>query len=221
MKIRIIWDYKLQKGNHSQLLESDFMTVEEALLFSEDIEKTGRVKRLALEDENGCEYTKKELKKYLASFEDEPTNIHLYFDGGFHKESKRSGIGIVIYYEKNKKRYRIRKNALLDGLISNNEAEYAALWNGLNELENLGVHHCDVQIKGDSLVVINQMSGEWPCYELELQKWGDRIDEKLAKLGLTPHYEAIPRKQNQEADALATQALHKEAIDSHLCLDEK
>lgn len=221
MKIIIEWDYKSPKSHNILSLHSNFVSIEEALSFSEDIEKTGRVKRLKLIDHDGNEWTKKDLKKYLASLEKEATNIKLYFDGGFDQNTQLSGIGFVIYYEKNKKKYRIRKNAQLQSLVSNNEAEYAALWNGINELEVLGVHHCEVEIYGDSLVVINQMNGEWPCYETELQSWGDKIDEKLNKLNITPHYVAIPRKQNDEADKLATQALHNEEIDSHICLDER
>ncbi|WP_143521191.1 reverse transcriptase-like protein, partial [Pseudomonas sp. 2995-1] len=89
-----------------------------------------------------------------------------------------SGLGCVIYYEKNKKNYRLRKNQSVTELKSNNEAEYAALYMALTELENLGVHHLPIQIIGDSQVVLNQLSGEWACMEEELNRWADRVDEK-------------------------------------------
>ena len=51
---------------------------------------------------------------------------------------------------------------LLAELTSNNEAEYAALYLSLQELDLLNVHHLPVRFIGDSQVVINQMGGEWP-----------------------------------------------------------
>lgn len=219
MKLKLEWVYKPVKAKKYVTFESEEVTVEEALILSEDIEKTGRVQSLRLIDQKGNEWTKKDLKKYLASLEEEPVNIKAYFDGGFQKETGLSGIGIVIYYEKNGKTYRIRKNALLEQLSSNNEAEYAALWNVFLELENLGVQHCEVEILGDSLVVINQMTEEWPVYEQELLYWANRIDQKQSELHITPIYQSVPRKANQEADMLASQAIAGEEIYSHTSIN--
>jgi len=38
--------------------------------------------------------------------------------------------------------------------------------------------------------------------------WANRIQEKLAEMGIQPEYGLIPRKANAEADKLATQALN-------------
>lgn len=78
----------------------------------------------------------------------------------------------------------------------------------LKELELLGVHHLPVTFIGDSQVVINQLSGEWAVIEPSLSGWADRIEAKMKKLGLDPTYELVPRKENGEADRLATQALN-------------
>ena len=156
------------------------------------------------------------MTKLLTTVEDEPQNVTVFFDGGFHKNEVLSGLGVAIYFEQNKKKWRIRKNALLEQLDSNNEAEYAAFYEALKQLEELGVHHQSCVFKGDSLVVLNQLSGEWPCYEQPLNRWIDRIEAKLKKLGLRPVYEPIGRKDNQEADGLATQALNGEKIFSKI-----
>ena len=99
---------------------------------------------------------------------------------------------------------------------SNNEAEYAAFWLLLQELEALGVHHIEVTFKGDSQVVLNQLSGDWPVYEDEFIRWIDRIEDKMKKLGIKPIYEPISRKLNKECDQLALQALNGVDIDSRL-----
>ena len=148
--------------------------------------------------------------------ETEPSNVTVYFDGGFNLESRISGLGCVIYFEQNGKKYRLRKNLTLDGLSSNNEAEYAALHFSVQELESLGVHHQTVRFIGDSQVVINQMSGEWPVYEKELMNWADRIDEYLNRLGIKPEFEPVSRKENEEADRLANQALDDIEIDGKI-----
>jgi ribonuclease HI len=212
MKLYIKWEYKLKKQSFP--LISEMMDLQTALDLSMDIEKTGRVHHIKFFDEHNEEWKKKEIEKWLKSLETEPTNVNVYFDGGYQKDIKAAGIGIVIYYEKNKQNYRIRKNESLELLNSNNEAEYAALWVALNELENLGVHHMPIKIYGDSQVVINQITGEWPVYEDEFNKWIDKIESKLLLLGLKAEYHLINRQKNKEADQLATQALKEIKINS-------
>ena len=109
----------------------------------------------------------------------------------------------------------------MEQLSSNNEAEYAALAFLLTELEFLGVQHQSVTIKGDSLVVLNQLGGEWPCYEEELQRWLDKIEAKIKLLGIKPTFVSVSRKENKEADQLATKALQQIKIDSLLKIDSQ
>lgn len=206
MQIRIEWSYKTPKGTES-FFRSEEMTAAKTLLIIEDIERTGRVKKLELFDNFDSSWTVKELKAYLKGLEKDPHNVTVCFDGGFDRDSRRSGLGCAIYYEQNGKSYRLRQNAPASEHASNNEAEYAALYLGVQELELLGVHHLPVRFLGDSNVVIRQMSGEWPALEKDLSGWADRIDDKLKNLGIQPEFELVPRKQNAEADRLATQAL--------------
>jgi len=207
MNIRIEWAYRTPKGTEA-FFRSEEMPAAQAVLLAEDIERTGRAKSLQFVDRFDSAWTIKELKSYIKGVETEPHNIEVYFDGGFDVGSKRSGLGCVIYYEQNGKSYRLRQNSPSSELASNNEAEYAALYLGIQELELLDVHHMPVRFIGDSKVVINQMSGEWPALEKDLSMWADRIDEKLKNLGIQPEYELVPRKANAEADRLATQALN-------------
>lgn len=217
MKVKIHWTYFLNKKG-TITFHSDWLQAETALLIVEDLEKTGRLKEIEFEDEVNTIWTKKELTKLLTQIEDEPQNITVFFDGGFRINEGLSGVGVAIYFEQNNKKWRIRKNAILQQLESNNEAEYAAFYESLKQLEELGVHHQSCVFKGDSLVVLNQLSGEWPCYEEPLTRWMDRVEEKLVKLSIRPVYEPISRKGNQEADGLASQALNGEEIISKIQL---
>lgn len=206
MEIRIEWSYKTAKGTEAFFRSEEFPAAH-ALLIAEDIQKTGRVKSLEFVDRFDSSWTLKELKAYLKGIETEPHNVNVYFDGGFDKETGRAGLGCVIYYEQRGKAYRLRQNVEVAELSSNNEAEYAALHMSVQELERLEVHHLPVVFRGDSNVVANQMSGEWPVYENDLSRWADRIEQSLNRLGIQAQYELIPRKANAEADRLAAQAL--------------
>ncbi|MFC7686889.1 ribonuclease H family protein [Ureibacillus sp. GCM10028918] len=206
MKITIEWTYKTKNGIET-IFRSDEMPPAHALTIGEDLEKTGRAKKIEYIDQHDSTWVSKELKKYIKEIDTEPHNVRVYFDGGYDIQTANAGLGIAIYYEQNGKSYRLRRNAPASGLNSNNEAEYAALHLAIVELDLLDVHHQTVQFLGDSQVVINQMSGEWPAYEKDLASWADRIDEKLNNLGITPEFELVPRKLNAEADRLATQSL--------------
>lgn len=207
MKVRLEWKYRSPKGLQTVFL-SDEMPAAQSVLIAEDIERTKRVSELVFIDVfDDSVWTMKEMKTYLKSIETEPHDITVFFDGGYNLEDGKSGLGCVIYYSQNGKSYRLRQNAQIEGMVSNNEAEYAALHLCVQELEYLEVKNMPVRFSGDSKIVINGMSGEWPVIEAELNRWADRITGKLDQLGIQPEFELIPRKENFEADRLAGQAL--------------
>ncbi|WP_144513836.1 reverse transcriptase-like protein [Bacillus sp. FJAT-22090] len=207
MNVLIEWIYRTPKGVETTF-RSEEMAATQAVLVGEDLEKTGRAKSIIFIDRFDSSWTLKELKGYLKGIETEPHNVTVYFDGGFDRATYNSGLGCVIYYEQSGKSFRLRRNAFATGLVSNNEAEYASFYLGLQELELLGVHHLPVRFVGDSQVVINHLNEEWPVVEKDLSSWADRIEAKMNDLGIQPEYELVPRKANAEADRLATQALN-------------
>lgn len=215
MKYKLEWTYKL-KGQNGIAFQSDWLEGEIALKVGEDIEKSGKGKELLYQDEMGTTWNTKEMRKLLAEIEEEPSDLTVYFDGGFNKSTYQAGLGAVIYYKQGKKRYRIRANEQFDEIDNNNEAEYAAIYFALNLLEEMGVHHMVCEFKGDSQGVLMQLKGEWPCYEENLNRWLDRIEEKIQKLSIEARYTPIPRTENKEADKLATQALEGKIINSKM-----
>ncbi|MBL5767053.1 reverse transcriptase-like protein [Heyndrickxia sporothermodurans] len=215
MKYKIKWQYKGAK-TESILLESEWASDDVIETLMNDFLKTGRTVDLSIVDEMGNEWTKKEFLKLKNITENEPENIMIYFDGGFDLQTRLSGIGMVIYYDKGGKSYRLRANDQLTELESNNEAEYAALYNAVVLLEGLNIKPIPCTIRGDSHGLLKQLTGEWPCLEQNLNRWLDRIEEKINKLGIKPLYEPITRKQNKEADQLASQALKNILVNSHI-----
>ncbi|WP_096435560.1 ribonuclease H family protein [Alteribacter populi] len=215
MNVRLELTYKTPKGAETTF-SSDDMRADKALLIANDLERTGRLKNITFVDTRERNWSLKELKKFMEEVETEPHNVTVYFDGGFDKQTKSSGLGCAIYYEQNGKSFRLRKNRLIGELDTNNEAEYAALELSLQELEQLGVHHLPVTFAGDSQVVINQLTGEWPVMEKALNNWADRIEDRFKQLGIEPEYTLLSRKNNREADQLASQALKEIEITSKI-----
>ncbi len=211
MKICFLYSFK----GVQMMFESQPVDREIVLKTADDLLKTGRTKEVTIVDELGQEWTLKEFKKLNEKLDEEPEKVTVLFDGSYDVDSSRAGVGTAIYYSKGGKRYRLRENVPLDALQSNNEAEYAALSFAVGKLEELGVISQPVTISGDSLTVLNQLSGEWPCYEENHARWLVRIEEKLNKLRIKPLYKPIDRRHNKEADQLARQALEGVEIQSH------
>lgn len=218
MHVTIEFIYKVAEEMETSF-KSEQMPIDMAITIAEEVLKTKHMKELWFRDDRDGRWSLKELKKYVAGIQEEPHHLTVYFDGGFDHETKRAGLGYVIYYEQNNKKYRLRTNACVENMVTNNEAEYAALHLAVKELEQLAVQNMPVTFIGDSMVVINQLNGEWACYEESLMTWADRIEHQFDRLGITPIYELIPRKQNQEADRLASQALKDILIESTKELD--
>jgi ribonuclease HI len=215
VKYKIEWGYK-RKGKSNILFYSEWIDGDQAIELGEEIDKSGKAAELFFYDEIGTSWTLKDMKKLTVEVEEEPHDITVYFDGGYNEQTKQAGLGAVIYYNEGKKKYRIRANEQFSDVNSNNEAEYAAFYFAVNILEEIGVQHMVCEFKGDSQVVLKQLEGEWPCYEEEFNRWLDRIEQKLKKMGIESRYSPIQRKDNKEADKLATQALEGKMINSKM-----
>ena len=114
MKLILEWTYRT-KGGATTTFTSAQLTPHEALLFAEDIEKTGRVKQLTITDEHDSTWMMKELKKYIKELETEPHDITIYFDGSFDHYSNSAGLGIVVFFHA--KRIRAIVYVKMRGLI--------------------------------------------------------------------------------------------------------
>src|SRR5699024_11029216 len=119
MNVKIVLTYQTVKGTEMTLY-SDEMQAKKAIVLAEDLEKTGRIKSMFFSDRHENRWTLKQLKAYMEDIQTEAHNVTVYFDGGFHLNSKKSGLGCVVYYTKNEKLYRLRKNALVEELHTNN-----------------------------------------------------------------------------------------------------
>ncbi|VFQ92783.1 unnamed protein product [Cuscuta campestris] len=110
--------------------------------------------------------------------------------------SRSCGAGIVLITPEN---FRIYYAIRFQFRVSNNEAEYEALINGLKILGKLGVSR--VQVYSDSRLVVGQITGEFEAKEERMKRYRDLSLDMLGRFEF--RLEHIPRAQNAEADVLS------------------
>lgn len=90
---------------------------------------------------------------------------------------------------------------------TNNVAEYAG---AICALERLVADHYDgpVIVRGDSQLVIRQMTGEYEVKAEHLKAYHDRLAQLMRRFREV-RFEWVPREQNTRADALSKLALRE------------
>jgi ribonuclease H / adenosylcobalamin/alpha-ribazole phosphatase len=91
------------------------------------------------------------------------------------------------------------------GITTNNVAEYSGLIAGLRAAAELAPG-ADVQVRMDSKLVVEQMSGRWQIKDANLRALAGSAREVSGQLGRVS-YTWIPRAKNTRADRLANQAM--------------
>jgi ribonuclease HI len=122
----------------------------------------------------------------------------LFFDGCSKGNPGRGGAGAVLYEND----IELESYSLYVGdRVTNNFAEYSGLILGLENANRLGIK--TLHIKGDSLLVIRQMNGEY--------KVNSTLKEIYLKAKSLTHdtftFSHVYRTENKRADQLSNEAL--------------
>ena len=91
------------------------------------------------------------------------------------------------------------------GRATNNVAEYGGLVAGLQAAYDLDPT-AEVEVRMDSKLVVEQMSGRWKIKHADMQKLAMQAQQIARQLGRV-RYTWVPRAQNGAADALANSAM--------------
>lgn len=129
----------------------------------------------------------------------ETTQATLHFDGASRGNPGDAATGYVLD---------LPSDTTSDGRYlaehTNNEAEYKALIDGLNAALDASV--TDLTIKGDSQLVVRQVTGEYDCNAENLSPLLDTVQELLAEFDDWT-IEHVPRSDNSAADETANDVL--------------
>ncbi len=131
---------------------------------------------------------------------EEGGRAHVYFDGASRGNPGPAAIGWVL----------VTDEGIVDeggdriGETTNNRAEYAALIRALSAAAGYGFDEVDV--RGDSQLIVRQVRGEYDTNDPELRERRVRSRELLDQFDRWT-IEHVPREVNDRADSLANEAL--------------
>lgn len=129
------------------------------------------------------------------------SHVVIEADGGSRGNPGPAGYGAVVK-DSDGEVLAERKESL--GVVTNNVAEYNGLIAGLTAAAELGASTVDVRM--DSKLVVEQMSGRWKIKHPDMQPLAERAKELAAGFSRVK-YEWIPRAENSHADRLANEAM--------------
>ncbi|MCO5591661.1 hypothetical protein L7F22_045652 [Adiantum nelumboides] len=126
----------------------------------------------------------------------------LFFDGAFRRATGKAGGGLVLVNPEGE--VVMKEQVTLDGSTSNNEAEYDILISGLKICLAQKIRR--LMVKGDALLIVKQILGIWACKNERLKTKVTSIRKLFSQFEEVQLYH-IPRKENEDADLLAQQAV--------------
>jgi len=129
--------------------------------------------------------------------------INVWTDGAARPNPGKGGIGVVIRGET----WDYTVSLPLPGKVSSNQAEYCALIHALTELIRNNCTDRPIQVYSDSQLMVYQMNGQW-----QIDRGGNYTEAYqqavvLARKFSDLSFDWISRKENTEANALASKAL--------------
>jgi ribonuclease H / adenosylcobalamin/alpha-ribazole phosphatase len=128
-------------------------------------------------------------------------------DGGSRGNPGPAGYGSVVWTADHETVLAESKQAI--GFATNNVAEYRGLIAGLEEAAKVGA--TDVDVRMDSKLVVEQMSGRWQIKHPDLKTLMIQAKSVAARFSRI-EYKWIPRAENSHADRLANEAMDAAAV---------
>ncbi|KUI23387.1 acid phosphatase [Mycobacterium sp. GA-1285] len=127
-------------------------------------------------------------------------------DGGSRGNPGPAGYGAVVWSADHATVFAESKEAI--GHATNNVAEYRGLIAGLSEAASVGATEVDVRM--DSKLVVEQMSGRWKVKHPDIATLHQQATAVAARFDRVT-YTWVPRAENSHADRLANEAMNAAA----------
>ena len=133
------------------------------------------------------------------------TDLIVEADGGSRGNPGTAGAGALVRHPAG---HVLAARAVPLGRASNNVAEYSGLIAGLELVRDLDPHAA-VEVRMDSKLVVEQMSGRWKIKHDDMKRLAHQASQILSPMQVT--YTWIPREQNGDADRLSNEAMDASA----------
>ena len=127
--------------------------------------------------------------------------LRLFTDGAARGNPGPAGLGVVI---EDGEGMRLRGLCRYIGKATNNQAEYLAVIEGLQAVEEWKPDRLEVFL--DSKLVVEQLAGRWRIKEPGLKPLHHQASELLGRFA-DVRLTHVPREKNKGADALANRAI--------------
>ena len=134
--------------------------------------------------------------------EDGGGRAHVYFDGACRGNPGPAAVGWLLVSSDGV----VAEGNERIGETTNNDAEYQALIRALEAARDYGLDEVDV--RGDSQLIVKQVRGEWDANEPTLRERRVRVRELLREFDRWS-LEHVPREINSHADDLANDAFNE------------
>jgi ribonuclease HI len=135
------------------------------------------------------------------------SNILVYTDGGARGNPGIAGIGVTITCVESGELLAEISKYLGDNL-TNNYAEYEAIYLALSKCKELGLQGSDIEVRADSKLAVEQLSGRWKVKDASIRGQFNKVKELLDHFA-SVKFVHIPRGENKRADELANMAMDK------------
>jgi ribonuclease HI len=133
--------------------------------------------------------------------------IECYIDGSCEPRNPGGRMGIGVSIEIDGKKHDYSESYEPSPQNSNNVAEYLGLEYVLKFIKNKGFENCEIVIKSDSQLLINQASGDWKIkrglYVDHAKACRKEVINLSSANNIDFKFEWIPREQNEYADNLS------------------
>ena len=186
------------KCNSKATINAKYISNEDEIVFFDNESNTFKYTEHEIKHQVLCWWCFKDTRKI-----NNLKNVVMFFDGGSRGNPGLSGIGVVIYCKDTDKELHTISNKLY-GDHTNNQSEYTALIKGLEFCNSKG--YKNLEVKGDSELVVKQLNGIYNCKSEKLISLYDRAKYLITKFDQVS-LSSVKREYNKRADELANIAM--------------
>lgn len=131
-------------------------------------------------------------------------SVLIYTDGGARGNPGPAGAGAVIAHGGSTV---AEVKQFLGERQTNNWAEYEAVYLALSETKRQDLNAKPVEVRLDSMLVAEQLSGNWKIKEPALKAQWAKVRALIDADFKDIRFKYVPREQNKEADRLVNEAI--------------